>query len=96
MSFYIAAVDNLLRTEVEQPTIGLILCKSRDKTTVEYALQYTQPPIGVATYRLSQALPEALQANLPTIEQLEMELRTALSVVESVESENDDDPLGES
>jgi predicted nuclease of restriction endonuclease-like (RecB) superfamily len=77
MNFYVAAVDNLLRTERDDPTIGIILCKSKDKTTVEYALQGMQKPIGVSTYRLNQALPERLQANLPTVEQLAQELSKA-------------------
>lgn len=47
MSFYVAAVDNLLRTERDEPTIGMILCKSRDRTTVEYALQENHQPIDV-------------------------------------------------
>lgn len=76
MNFYVAAVDNLLRTERDDPTIGIILCKSKDKTTVEYALQGMQKPIGVSTFRLSTELPELLQKNLPTVEQLEMELNT--------------------
>jgi predicted nuclease of restriction endonuclease-like (RecB) superfamily len=74
MGFYVTAVDNLLRTGVDQPTIGIILCKTKDKTTVEYALQPVQAPIGVATYRLRDVLPEPLQGNLPSIEELETQL----------------------
>ncbi|WP_446868525.1 PDDEXK nuclease domain-containing protein [Phormidesmis sp. 146-12] len=74
MGFYVTAVDNLLRTAVDQPTIGIILCKTKDKTTVEYALQPVQAPIGVATYRLRDALPEPLKGKLPTIEELETQL----------------------
>lgn len=76
MAFYVSAVDNLLKTEVDQPTIGIILCKSKDKTIAEYALQPLQSPISVATYRLRDTLPEPLQDSLPTIAQLEMELET--------------------
>ncbi len=76
MSFYIAAVDDLLRSEVDNPTIGIILCKSKNKATVEYALRYIQQPVGVATYRLKDTLPESLQGNLPTIAELETELNT--------------------
>ncbi len=76
MSFYTAAVDDLLRSKVDNPTIGIILCKSKNKTTVEYALRYIQQPVGVATYRLKDTLPEALQENLPSIEQLETQLNT--------------------
>jgi len=78
MNFYVAAVDNLLRTDRDDPTIGIILCKSKDKTTVEYALQGMQKPIGVSTFQLATNLPERLQKSLPTIEQLETELDAAI------------------
>jgi predicted nuclease of restriction endonuclease-like (RecB) superfamily len=91
MGFYVTAVDNLLKTEVDQPTIGIILCKTKDKTTVEYALQPVQAPIGVATYRLRDALPETLQGNLPTIAELETQLNVltveAAQAVEKDETE---------
>ena len=76
MAFYVAVVDDLLRSEIDTPTIGIILCKSKSRATVEYALRYLQHPIGVATYRLSDTLPESLQGNFPTIKQLETELNT--------------------
>jgi predicted nuclease of restriction endonuclease-like (RecB) superfamily len=74
VNFYVAAVDNLLRSSQDEPTIGIILCKSKDKTTVEFALQGIQTPIGVSTYKL----PKHLQDSLPTIEQLEAELETVI------------------
>jgi predicted nuclease of restriction endonuclease-like (RecB) superfamily len=74
MGFYVTAVDNLLKADIDQPTIGIILCKTKDKTTVEYALQPVQAPIGVATYRLRDALPESLHGSLPTIAELETQL----------------------
>ena len=77
MNFYVSAVDDLLRGENDQPTIGMILCKTHDKTIVEYSLRDVHKPIGVSAYRLRDALPDQLQGNLPTIEQLEMELETA-------------------
>ncbi|MBD2060297.1 DUF1016 domain-containing protein [Oculatella sp. FACHB-28] len=82
MSFYVAAVDNLLRGDRDDPTIGIILCKSKDKTIVEYALQGSQQPIGVSTYQLQVQLPPNIQENLPTVEQLEMELSNAVKAVE--------------
>jgi predicted nuclease of restriction endonuclease-like (RecB) superfamily len=82
MSFYVAAVDNLLRGDRDDPTIGIILCKSQDKTIVEYALQGSQQPIGVSTYQLQSKLPPNFQENLPTIEQLEMELSNAVEEIE--------------
>jgi hypothetical protein len=60
MNFYISAVNNLLCTEVENPTIGIILCRSKKKTTVEFALDAVQNPIGVSTYQLRDGLPPTL------------------------------------
>jgi predicted nuclease of restriction endonuclease-like (RecB) superfamily len=79
MSFYVSAVDDLLRHPDDQPTIGMILCKTKNQTIVEYALREMNKPIGVSTYQLRDALPEQLQGSLPTIEQLEAELE-ALSI----------------
>ncbi|MGD1930957.1 MAG: YhcG family protein [Leptolyngbyaceae cyanobacterium] len=87
MSFYVAAVDNLLRTDRDDPTIGIILCKSKDRTTVEYALQGSQQPIGVSSYKLRDNLPESLKQQLPTSEQLEVGLETAIQELESREEE---------
>lgn len=88
MAFYVSAVDNLLKTEADQPTIGLILCKSKDKTIVEYALQPLQQPISVATYRLRDTLPEPLQGNLPTIAELELQLETVEVAAELSQAED--------
>ena len=75
MNFYLAAVDRQIRDpERDERSIGLILCKSRDRLTVEYALYDTAAPIGVSEYRLSDALPDALKGSLPTIAELEAEL----------------------
>jgi predicted nuclease of restriction endonuclease-like (RecB) superfamily len=81
MNFYVSAVDNLLCSSRDEPTIGIILCKDKDKTIVEYALQGTQKPIGVATFQLNDQLPEQLKGSLPTVEQLEMELNTAAAEI---------------
>lgn len=74
MNFYLSAVDDLLRHQDDQPSIGIILCKGRDDVVAEYALRDTKKPIGVSGYELTKALPESLRRNLPTIEQLEEEL----------------------
>ncbi|AFZ02278.1 PDDEXK nuclease domain-containing protein [Calothrix sp. PCC 6303] len=79
MSFYVSAVDDLLRHPDDKPTIGMILCKTKNQTIVEYALREMNKPIGVSTYQLRDILPEQLQGSLPTIKQLEAELE-ALSV----------------
>lgn len=83
MSFYVAAVDNILRTERDDPTIGIILCKSKDRTTVEYALQGSNQPISVSSYQFQSKLPPALEKSLPTAEQLEIALNTAISQIET-------------
>jgi predicted nuclease of restriction endonuclease-like (RecB) superfamily len=67
MSFYLSAVDDQLRHETDAPSIGIILCKGKNEVIVEYALRDSAKPMGVAEYRLSAALPEPLQAELPTV-----------------------------
>jgi hypothetical protein len=77
MNFYLAAVDDQLRRESDQPSIGLILCKERNRVVVEYALRGASQPIGVAEYRLTASLPQDLREALPSAEALERELRDA-------------------
>jgi hypothetical protein len=74
MNFYLAAVDDQLRREGDQPSIGLILCKERNRVVVEYAPRGTNQPIGVAAYRLTETLPQTLRGALPSPEELEREL----------------------
>lgn len=81
VNFYISAINDLIRHPDDQPTIGLILCTSKSKTVMEYALRNLSTPIGVATHRLSKKIEESL----PSVEQLEMELENALSEVEAQE-----------
>ena len=66
MNFYLSAVDDQLRHKSDAPSIGIILCKGKNEVIVEYALRDSSKPMGVAEYRLSAALPESLQAQLPT------------------------------
>jgi predicted nuclease of restriction endonuclease-like (RecB) superfamily len=74
MNFYLSAVDAQLRHEGDQPSIGLILCKEKNRVIVEYALRDTSKPIGVSAYRLLERLPSRLQGSLPTVAALEAEL----------------------
>jgi len=74
LSFYLSAVDDLLRNENDNPTIGLLLCKSKDKIEAEYALRGISQPIGVAEYELCKAIPGNLKTQLPTIQDIENEL----------------------
>lgn len=70
MQFYLAALDDVVREERESPSIGIILCKSKDKLTVEYALRESNKPIGVATYRIVSTIPQELEGQLPAPDQI--------------------------
>src|ERR1700733_5406992 len=67
---YLSAVDDLLRHADDAPSIGLILCKAKNRIVVEYALRDTGNPMGVAKYRLTESLPERMQLELPTNDDL--------------------------
>ena len=74
LNFYIKAVDELLRQEGDQPTIGLLLCKNKDNLVAEWALSDIHKPIGVSEYQITHALPDEIKASLPTVEEIEAEL----------------------
>lgn len=74
LSFYLTAVDRQVKAEHDTPTIGLLLCKSKNKVVAEYALCDKTQPMGISEYKLLESLPEPLQTNLPSIEQIEKEL----------------------
>lgn len=74
LNFYLTAVDRQVKAPDDGPTIGLLLCKTKDHLVAEYALSGIEKPIGVAEYELVRALPEPLLSSLPSVEQLESEL----------------------
>lgn len=74
LNFYLSAVDSQIKAEHDAPTIGLLLCKTRNRIVAEYALRDNSKPIGVAEYQLAQALPADLEDQLPSIERIEREL----------------------
>jgi len=74
MNFYCSVVDDQLKNETDQPTIGLILCQTKDRILAEYALRDIHKPIGISDYELTRALPENLKSSLPTVEEIEAEL----------------------
>lgn len=74
MNFYLSAVDDLLRHPDDRPSIGIILCKSKNKVVAEYALRDVSKPIGISAYDLMEALPTDLRGSLPTVEELEATL----------------------
>ena len=76
LNFYLKAVDSQLRSEHDQPTIGILICKKKDKMVAEYALSDIHKPIGVSEYQLTQSLPDELKSSLPSIEEIERELES--------------------
>lgn len=73
LNFYLKAVDEQLRGDRDEPSIGILLCKSRDRVVAEYALSGIGKPMGVSEYQLTRALPDNLKPSLPSIEELEAE-----------------------
>jgi len=76
LNFYCSAVDDILCREGDNQTIGLLLCKSKDRIKAEYALRDIQKPIGISDYELGQALPKDFRGSLPTIEEIEKEFES--------------------
>lgn len=74
LNFYLSAIDDKLRHKEDNQSIGLLLCKSRNKVVAEYALKSIEKPIGISEYELTKALPEKLQGIMPSVEEIEAEL----------------------
>jgi predicted nuclease of restriction endonuclease-like (RecB) superfamily len=74
LNFYLKAVDSQLRTPQDNPTIGILICKKKDKVIAEYALSDINKPMGVSQYQLTQSLPKNLKSSLPSIKEIETEL----------------------
>ncbi|MEZ2445588.1 YhcG family protein [Chitinophaga sp. RCC_12] len=83
MNFYLSTLDNNYKTSGDTPSIGLILCKNKDRVTVEYALKDVNKPMGVAEYQLTHLIPKNLQGQLPSIEDLEKELKKEVTYAKS-------------
>jgi len=79
LNFYLGAVDAQIKVPDDKPTIGLLLCRTQNRLVAEYALSGMEKPIGVAEYQLVRALPEPLDTNLPSIDEIEAELSRDLS-----------------
>ncbi len=77
MNFYLSAVDDLLRHPDDKPSIGIILCKGKNRVVAEYALRDLAKPVGVSSYvtKLVESLPASLRGSLPSPKQLEAELK---------------------
>ncbi|CCK81888.1 PDDEXK nuclease domain-containing protein [Desulfobacula toluolica] len=74
LNFYLSAVDSLLKSETDQPTIGILLCRDRNSIETEFALRDINKPMGVSDFTLTENLPENLKGSLPTIEEIEADL----------------------
>lgn len=74
LNFYISSVDGILKTEKDNPTIGILICKSKNDTVVEYTLKDVHKPIGVSEYIITRSLPDEFKSSLPSIEEIEAEL----------------------
>jgi predicted nuclease of restriction endonuclease-like (RecB) superfamily len=70
LNFYLAAVDGIMKTDRDDPTIGLLLCESQDEAVVEYSFKNLQSPIGVSTYTVTRELPTALEEEVPSVQDL--------------------------
>ena len=71
LSFYLSAVDGELKTDIDNPTLGLLLCKNKDKVVAKYALRDINKPIGISEYRVSDKTEKSIMENLPTIEEIQ-------------------------
>ena len=71
---YVVAVNHQIKTELDNPTIGLLICKGMDRVEAQYALESTSQPLGVSSYELSRLIPEDFKGSMPTIEEIEAEL----------------------
>jgi predicted nuclease of restriction endonuclease-like (RecB) superfamily len=76
LNFYLTAVDRQVRSEQDNPTIGILICKKKDGIVAEYALSDIRKPIGVSEYKLTQSLPKSIKSSLPSIKEIERELRS--------------------
>ena len=79
LNFYLSAVDDILKTDDDNPSIGILLCKGKDKISAEYALKDISKPIGISEYKLIESIPEDLKSNLPTIEEIEKDIEEKMS-----------------
>ena len=75
LSFYLTAVNDLLKHQTDNPTIGLLICKNKDSFIAEYSLKGISQPIGVSEYELTRLCPEDFKGSLPSIEEIEAELK---------------------
>ena len=79
MNFYLSAVDTLIKRDDDNPTIGILLCRDKRSLEVEFALRDINKPMGVSEFSFTEILPDDLKSTLPTIEEIETELKDKLA-----------------
>lgn len=77
LNFYISAVDDLIKQEGDNPTIGILICREKNKAIAEYALRDIYKPMGVSEYQLTRALSEKFKGRLPSVEEIEKTIEEA-------------------
>ena len=77
LNFYLSAVDGILKKEQDNPSIGLLLCKSKNDLVAEYSLKDMSKPIGVSAYQITSNLPEELERQLPSVEDIQKRIKGA-------------------
>jgi hypothetical protein len=87
LSFYLSAVNGTMRTPVEGPTIGVLLCETRSGPIVEFTLENINQPIGVSTYQVTRELPAPIQDELPTVEDLQEVVKKLRTEIETLRRE---------
>jgi predicted nuclease of restriction endonuclease-like (RecB) superfamily len=74
LGFYVSAINHLMKTDADNPTIGLLICKSKDNVMAEWSLESSSQPIGISAYELSDLIPDDYKSSLPSIEEIEAQL----------------------
>ena len=74
LNFYLSAVDEVLKTRSENPTIGIMLCRDKNRIETEFALRGMSEPMGVSEFSFTEILPEELKGSMPTVEEIEREI----------------------
>ena len=91
LNFYLSAVDDLLRSGQDGPTVGLLLCESRRSPIVEYTLRNIEKPIGVSSFRVTRELPDPIREEVPTVEDLQEVVTKLRGEMETLRRERQDE-----
>ena len=79
LGLYVSAVNHILKKPTHEPTIGLLICKTKDNTMVKWALESSQQPIGVSEFKIQEILPKEIESDLPSIEEIESEIERSVT-----------------